>query len=649
MKTLGKLLAVLLLLVVVAVALVPLLFSMDDAVAKINASVKESTGRSLNIDGEKQFSAFPALVLTLEDVRFSNMQGGSRSDMASMKKLDIHIPWLSIFSGELVVDKFVIEQPDILLETNKQGVNNWTFPKTAAAQAPQQQTQNEQQQQTDGSGGGLPESFDINLGEIEIRGGTLTIIDHATGDTKKVEKLGLAVMLPSLRKPLEVKGTVTYMAETFDLTTTVDTPAKAMANSPFNVELDLDSKLVKLNYKGEVKDGGNNIAGHLSVVTDSVKDIMSWQKQPLAAKDNAFNRFSLAADISMIGNVLAMDGLDAKLDALAFKGQSKLTLGAVPHIALDIDLGELDLNPYLPEPVEQAPPPEEGPAQPIVWDDTPIDLSGLKAVNADIKVKSTALMARDIKLGANQFGLLLNSGKLTLSMDQFNAYEGSGTGKVMVNAERKPYRIETGFDLKGIDANPLLNDVAKFDKLLGKGSLNWQLATQGQSQKDFVESLNGTFGLNFTDGAVKGANLAAIARSAQNLLTGNLSGVSLDQDFDNAEKTDFAALTATFKFANGVGKNDDMSLLNPFVEVTGQGTVNLPQTNIDYKVKAKVTGSMEGQDSGTGKTGLTIPIKINGPFHQVKVRPDVSSGAKDKAKEKVKDTIKDKLKDLFGG
>lgn len=647
MKTLGKLIVILLLLVVLAAGLIPLFVSIDDVVAKINESVKNSTGRELSIAGEKHFSVIPSLVLTLEDVRFSNMPGGSAKEMATMKKLDVHIPWLSIFSGDLVVDKFVIEQPAILLETNKQGVNNWTFPKTAGKSAAEQG----QAESNDGGSGGtkLPESFDINLGDIEIKNGVLTIIDHTSGDSKKLEKLGLDIELPSLRKPLQVKGTVTYMAQTFNLTTTVETPAKAIENSPFNVELDLDSELLKLNYKGEVKNGGKQVAGHLALLTDSVKKLLKWQNIPLQAKHSAFNRFSLDADIAMDGNVIGFDGLDAKFDALAFKGKSQITLGKVATVELDLDLGELDLNPYLPKPASNTPPPSDGPAEPIVWDDTPIDLAGLNAVNADIKIKSTALRARDIKLGANQFSLKLSGGRLDLKMEKFNAYEGSGTGQVVVNAKTKPYRIDTRFDLDGIDANPLLIDAAKFDKLLGKGSIDWQLTTSGQSQKDFVESLNGKFGINLADGAVKGVNLAAIARSAQNLMTGNLSGVSLDKDFDAAEKTDFASMQASFDFTNGVGVNKDMAMLNPFVEVTGAGQLDLVKTNIDYKVKAKLVASMEGQASNTGKSGLTIPIKIKGPFHQVKVRPDISSGAKDKAKDKLKDTVKDKFKDLFGG
>lgn len=60
---------------------------------------------------------------------------------------------------------------------------------------------------------------------------------------------------------------------------------------------------------------------------------------------------------------------------------------------------------------------------------------------------------------------------------------------VTINAQNTPYKIATNFDLDKIDAQPLLSDAAGFDKLMGKGSLNWNLTTAGQSQKRLLTRL----------------------------------------------------------------------------------------------------------------------------------------------------------------
>ncbi|WP_350636339.1 AsmA family protein, partial [Pseudoalteromonas sp. GW168-MNA-CIBAN-0100] len=105
-------------------------------------------------------------------------------------------------------------------------------------------------------------------------------------------------------------------------------------------------------------------------------------------------------------------------------------------------------------------------------------------------------------------------------------YEGTGKGAININAQQIPYKITTNFDLAGIDAQPLLTDAAGFDKLMGNGSLNWNLTTNGQSQKEFVNALNGELGFEFANGAVQGANIAEMIRKGKELLKGNVGAVS---------------------------------------------------------------------------------------------------------------------------
>ena len=185
---------------------------------------------------------------------------------------------------------------------------------------------------------------------------------------------------------------------------------------------------------------------------------------------------------------------------------------------------------------------------------------------------------------------------------------------------------------------------------MGKGSLNWDLTTTGQSQKSFINALIGKLGFEFADGAVKGANIAEMVRKAKELIKGNLSAVSegLDTGFDNSQQTDFSALQGSFVFTNGVGENKDLSLLSPLIRITGSGKVDLPMTNVDYRLVTGIVDSIEGQGTTDDSTGFKIPLRIKGPFHDVGYSLDVSDAAKEEVKEKAKDKIKDKLKGLFG-
>lgn len=656
MKTLLKIVGVILLLCIALIIAAPFLIPTDTIFNKVSEQVENTTGRTLTIKGDKTLSVFPALKLELNDVHFANMQTGSRKDMASMEQLAVHIPWLSLFGGEFKLDKFVITEPNILLETDKNGKPNWQL-FDAVAEQPQEQTQ---------SGGAvkLPENFDIELGEVAIYGGTFTYLDGQTGAKQQISDLELAILLPSLRKTLEIKGGITYMQERFELDVKLDTPAKAIEGATFDVTQSVDSRLVDLAFSGSIAQQGKDIKGELALSGDSVKELAAWQGVDLNAKQNAFNAFSVNGKMHLAGETFNLEELIATLDELEIKGKSELNLGNRLAVNADIDLGMLDLNPYLPETVaKQQEPQSEEPseAQPIVWDDTKIDFSALNALDANVVIRSSGLKANDITLGENQLTVNLKRAVAKISLDKFVAYEGNGKGVVTVNAKQTPYKISTNFSLDKIDAQPLLSDAAGFDKLMGKGSLNWNLTTTGQSQKTFINALNGELGFEFADGAVKGANIAEMVRKGKELITGNLSAVSegLDTGFEESKQTDFSALTGSFNFTNGVGHNNDLSLMSPLIRITGEGDVDLPKTNVDYRLVTGIVDSIEGQGTTDDSTGFKIPLRIKGPFHDVGFKLDVSNAlkdkakqrlddAKEKAKEKAKDKVKDKLKGLFG-
>ncbi|GIX26217.1 MAG: cell envelope biogenesis protein AsmA [Burkholderiales bacterium] len=119
----GAALALLLLAAAVAVRSIDL----DRYAALATAKVKEATGRELSIEGRPQFklSLFPTLVV--EGVRFQNARWGSRPDLARVKRLEVRLALLPLLTGDVVLHRLVLIEPDILLETNGKGTGNWVL------------------------------------------------------------------------------------------------------------------------------------------------------------------------------------------------------------------------------------------------------------------------------------------------------------------------------------------------------------------------------------------------------------------------------------------------------------------------------------------------------------------------------------------
>lgn len=642
MKTFAKVIGFLLLGIVALIVALPFIIPVDYIFKQVTQSVEQTTGRTLEIKGEKSLSVFPKLTLELNEVAFSNFKQGSQPNMAAMEQLAIHIPYLSVLSGDIKLEKFVIKNPNILLEKMANGDMNWQLVKATGVQS-ESATPSKQ-----GGSQGLPEGFDIQLGEVAVYGGSFTYIDHQNNTSQKVTDLDLAIQLPSLKKDLVVKGAVTYLAEKFELDVMLATPEKLLLGQDFTLKSVLDSRLAKLNFDGLVAKQMTDFSGQLELSGDSVKNLIKWQSQSLDAKENAFNQFAVSAKMHFAGQQFNLKELTATLDELAIKGNANITLTDIPNITAKLDLGMLNVNPYLPESIDVPKDTEtetaESKPQPIVWDETAIDLSALNSVNADIGIVATGFQFKEIKLGQTELALKLKNGTAQLGLNKFKAYEGNGTGQVVLVAKRAPYKMNTSFSFEGIQAEPLLTDAVGFDKLMGKGELTIALNTQGQSQKEFVNALHGSIGFGFKDGAVKGANIAAMVRSAEQLINGGgLDAKGLEKGFDNAEKTDFSALTGNFQFVDGVSKQNDLSLKSPLIRVNGNGDIDLQATKINYRLVTGIVDSIEGQGTQDKSTGFKIPIRLKGQLHDVQVKPDIGDAAKDKAKDK----IKDKLKNLF--
>ena len=75
-------------------------------------------------------------------------------------------------------------------------------------------------------------------------------------------------------------------------------------------------------------------------------------------------------------------------------------------------------------------------------------------------------------------------------------------------------------------------------------------------------------------------------------------------------------LKASFLIKNGVAHNDDLSLKSPLLRLTGAGDINIGEDSLNYLAKASVVESGKGQGGAelASRKGVTIPVRISGPF-----------------------------------
>ena len=241
-----------------------------------------------------------------------------------------------------------------------------------------------------------------------------------------------------------------------------------------------------------------------------------------------------------------------------------------------------------------------------------------------------------------------------------NLDEGGSSGSLSLIAAGN--HLDLKQDLTGSSINPLMKDLADKDLLEGRGNVALDVSSQGGSVDAMKKALAGTASLSLKDGAIKGINLAQSMRDIKAKL-GTLQGKAegTTQKARAGEKTDFSELTASLKIANGVARNDDLALKSPFLRLTGAGDIDIGAGRVDYLAKATLVNTSSGQGGKEADKvkGLTVPVRVTGPFEALSYKLELGDLAADMAKAKLdekKDEIKakgesklrDKLKGLFG-
>lgn len=346
-----------------------------------------------------------------------------------------------------------------------------------------------------------------------------------------------------------------------------------------------------------------------------------------------YEKFRLAGlklGIKADGKTLNVSPFNVKLDETTINGKFGISRFERPIYHFDIDIDKLDADRYITDSEAKPAPATANKSQ----EDAPIDLSALRQLNADGELRIGSLKVANVKSTNVRIKLKADSGVAELAPFSANLYEGSMNGALTVDARSTP-NIVLKQDMKSIAIGPLLTDAINNDMLNGKGSLNLDLTTSGDTVNSLKKGLNGKAALKLTDGAVKGIDIAGTLRGAKdklNMLKGNtnVSG-------DKSRQTDFSEMSASFNIKNGVAHNDDLDMKAPLFRIAGNGNIDIANETLDYLAKPTVIASLKGQGGADLRelNGLTVPIKLTGTFTKPAYAIDFTGLAAAVAKNKL--------------
>lgn len=579
--------ATLVMLSLAAVWLIP-----SEVVARMAATeFQRVTGRALTIEGGVTARIWPAPGVVTGPVTLANADWSTEGPMLRAEGLAVTLDLGAALTGRVQLREVRLQGARLVLERGADGRVNWATGGTQAAPgvAP--------------AAASAPPTLDRGV----IAGGSVVWIDHAAGTRLTVDDIEAEALFPAGDGPLEVVAAAQVADTPLRLRARVEDAAGAMAGRVVPMLLEAAAGGSKVAFDGRAGLSPAVAEGRMSADLADLRAIAALTGGTVPDLPEGLGRrlreVSGQVTVAPEGSVHLREA-EVVLDGNRLSLAADLTLdGPRPRLAAQVEGGVI-LLPGL------APPPgaDDAPAggADAGWSRDTIDASALGLMDGEIALRAAGVEMGTTRTGPLRVLVTVDRARAVFEARELQAWGGQITGQFVVNA-RSGLSVGGDLVLAGLAMQPLLADVAGYDRLVATGDLRVKFLGVGTSMAAIMAGLSGEGRLVLGQGELRGLDLLGMLRNLDPSYVGEGS------------RTIFDAVSASFTIADGVLRNDDLRMASPYLNVAGQGTAGLAAQVIDYRV---VPTALSNAD-GTG--GVRVPLMITGPWSDPSFRLDLQA------------------------
>jgi uncharacterized protein involved in outer membrane biogenesis len=533
---------------------------------------KKATGRDLVIGGNLSLKVSLSPAVVVEDVSFANMAGGSRPEMVKVKRFEAQVSLLPLISGAIQVNRVVLIEPDILIETDKHGKGNWVMGPVEAAPAPEAK-----KEEAPAKAGGLP---NVAVEEIRIEKASFVNRDGVAGTSMKVDIDHLILRAKTLASPLSIDLAGALDGKAFELKGTTGPLADLMAQKPWPLDI------------------GAKAAFVLPV--------------PI----------QLAGTLTMGDKLYAIDNLKLGLGKSALTGSVKVAMANKPKATVRLGSDLIDLSEIAPASDKKDEQPAKKSSDGRVFPADPLPLDGLKAADADAEVKvGKLILPNKLALDGINAKVLLNNGRLETKPFALKLGGGDVATNLTLDASSgSSAALNLNVVGKQVVAGNIAKDMGQSDMFTGGPTdINIDLRGNGGSVRSLMAGLNGTILVVMGQGRV---NNTLINWGGGDILTQLMN--SLNPTAKKEDYTPIACGVVNFKVTDGMANAPKgIAFETNKLDIVGDGTANLKTEGLDFGIKPTVKEGL-----GVGVGNLASMVRLSGTFANPSVGVDAAEAAK---------------------
>jgi AsmA protein len=450
----------------------------------------------------------------------------------------------------------------------------------------------------------------------------------------------------------------------------------------------LKLSLNQLRVLGELKvrniDSEPTLEGGLSIAAFNLREFLQdiGQTLPAMSDGTALSKVELVSRLKGTRNSLKLHDLSLKLDDSSFTGSLALNDFSQRAVRAQLKGDQLDLDRYLPVASQEGASARQAEVKTVLaaagqagtselppapteqaWSQASmLPIERLRSLNVQLDLAIGKLTAHKLPMENFNLSARGKDGVLTLSELRGDLFGGNFNTSANLNVQAANPTLSLQPKISRIDSQTLLKALGQKPSISGALNLGADLRSMGNSQKAWIDNLNGTADFVINDGVLLDANLEQqLCQGIATLNRKSLSGATHGQD------TPFQALGGKLLITNGVASNPDLNVRIPGLSVNGNGSLDLRVLAMDYRIGIIIEGDKSAMPDPACQinkryVGLEWPLLCRGPLElgAKACRVDknglgkiASQLATDKLGEKIEEKLGDKvspeLKDALRG
>ncbi|MEO5962217.1 MAG: AsmA family protein [Thermomonas sp.] len=581
----------------VALAILILLWDWNWFKRPIERYVTAKTGRALHIDGNLDVDLGRTLTITADGLRFANAKWAREAEMATTERLEFDLRAWPLLRGQFLVPRISLQKPVLHFQRDTKSGGNWNFGT---------------------AGGDLPEFRNVRLSD-----GQLTYFAPADKTDIKLDVDSKARGAKDAEPPIHIGGGGLWHANKFTLAGTAESPLELQdSERPYRVDLKASAGATKAHARGTLLDplrfrdmdlklalSGSNLADLYPLIGVATPDT------PPYALDGRLTR-----DIKdALRSTWRYDDFSGKVGDSDLRGDASVSVGGTrPFFKADLVSKRLDFDDLggfigkapqaggreASNPALSAKAAKEA-ASPRLFPSDPYKLDRLRAMDADVRLKAHRVDTITLPIDDMDAHLLIDDGVLRLDPLNFGVADGDIKSTIRMDARERTIRTQAKITARGMTLGKLMPKAELGKTAVGKVRADVAITTHGNSIAAMAANADGD--------AEAGMGSGQVSKLLMEFASMDLAGI-LKIKLTHDQQIPIRCAYGDFAVKRGIMTPHALVFDTTELRLNGRGLIDLDDERLDLTFKAT--------NKKFSPLSLRSPFYVRGTFKDPSVRPD---------------------------